>query len=75
LAAWDQPYYLSSTGSQGWLAGWLPAWRPTSMSHLKNVEARIMQCKWGGVCGRSASLLFIGKEFPTDPRSWGKRTP
>uniref|UniRef100_A0A8C0GKU6 AB hydrolase-1 domain-containing protein n=1 Tax=Chelonoidis abingdonii TaxID=106734 RepID=A0A8C0GKU6_CHEAB len=29
---------------QGWLSGWLPAWRPTSMSHLKNVETRILQC-------------------------------
>uniref|UniRef100_A0A8C0GNV2 AB hydrolase-1 domain-containing protein n=1 Tax=Chelonoidis abingdonii TaxID=106734 RepID=A0A8C0GNV2_CHEAB len=28
---------------QGWLSGWLPAWRPTSMSHLKNVETRILQ--------------------------------
>uniref|UniRef100_A0A8C8RRW0 Uncharacterized protein n=1 Tax=Pelusios castaneus TaxID=367368 RepID=A0A8C8RRW0_9SAUR len=32
----------------GWFSGWLPTWRPTSMSHLKNVEARILQCEcWG----------------------------
>uniref|UniRef100_A0A2K5LT33 AB hydrolase-1 domain-containing protein n=2 Tax=Cercopithecinae TaxID=9528 RepID=A0A2K5LT33_CERAT len=29
---------------QGWLSNWLPTWRPTSMSQLKNVEARILQC-------------------------------
>uniref|UniRef100_A0A2K6Q2Y6 AB hydrolase-1 domain-containing protein n=1 Tax=Rhinopithecus roxellana TaxID=61622 RepID=A0A2K6Q2Y6_RHIRO len=29
---------------QGWLRNWLPTWRPTSMSQLKNVEARILQC-------------------------------
>nr|KAF6498726.1 abhydrolase domain containing 4, N-acyl phospholipase B [Molossus molossus] len=35
---------------QGWLSSWLPAWRPTSMSQLKNVEARILQ--WPGLVQR-----------------------
>lgn len=43
---------------QGWLSGWLPAWRPTSMSHLKNVEARIMQCE----CPSSPPQIGMGAE-------------
>uniref|UniRef100_A0A8D0BCM2 Abhydrolase domain containing 4, N-acyl phospholipase B n=1 Tax=Salvator merianae TaxID=96440 RepID=A0A8D0BCM2_SALMN len=42
--------------SQGWLGGWLPAWRPTSMSHLKNVEARILQCLQNRFVTRYVSL-------------------
>ncbi|XP_039353228.1 (Lyso)-N-acylphosphatidylethanolamine lipase isoform X2 [Mauremys reevesii] len=41
---------------QGWLSGWLPAWRPTSMSHLKNVEARILQCLQSRFVGRYVTL-------------------
>ncbi|XP_029436190.1 protein ABHD4 [Rhinatrema bivittatum] len=29
---------------QNWLTGWLPSWCPTSMSQLKAVESRILQC-------------------------------
>ncbi|XP_034992179.2 (Lyso)-N-acylphosphatidylethanolamine lipase [Zootoca vivipara] len=42
--------------TQGWLGGWLPAWRPTSMSHLKNVEARILQCLQNRFVARYISL-------------------
>uniref|UniRef100_A0A8C3FJ14 AB hydrolase-1 domain-containing protein n=1 Tax=Chrysemys picta bellii TaxID=8478 RepID=A0A8C3FJ14_CHRPI len=41
---------------QGWLSGWLPAWRPTSMSHLKNVEARILQCLQSRFVGQYVTL-------------------
>ncbi|XP_074838466.1 (Lyso)-N-acylphosphatidylethanolamine lipase isoform X2 [Carettochelys insculpta] len=41
---------------QGWLSGWLPTWRPTSMSHLKNVEARILQCLRSHFVGRHVTL-------------------
>ncbi|VFV25096.1 (Lyso)-N-acylphosphatidylethanolamine lipase isoform X1 [Panthera pardus] len=41
---------------QGWLSSWLPAWRPTSMSHLKNVEARILQCLQNKFLARYVSL-------------------
>ncbi|KAL4692251.1 hypothetical protein H8959_016061 [Pygathrix nigripes] len=41
---------------QGWLSGWLPTWRPTSMSQLKNVEARILQCLQNKFLARYVSL-------------------
>uniref|UniRef100_A0A8C2VVF4 (Lyso)-N-acylphosphatidylethanolamine lipase n=1 Tax=Chinchilla lanigera TaxID=34839 RepID=A0A8C2VVF4_CHILA len=41
---------------QGWLSSWLPAWRPTSMSQLKNVEARILQCLQNKFLARYVSL-------------------
>nr|XP_020633475.1 protein ABHD4 [Pogona vitticeps] len=47
---------LSAYRSPGWLGGWLPAWRPTSMSHLKNVEARILQCLQNRFVARYVSL-------------------
>ncbi|KAE8633668.1 hypothetical protein XENTR_v10002006 [Xenopus tropicalis] len=30
--------------NQNWLTGWIPSWCPTSMSKLKAVESRILQC-------------------------------
>uniref|UniRef100_A0A8C0IPL1 Uncharacterized protein n=1 Tax=Chelonoidis abingdonii TaxID=106734 RepID=A0A8C0IPL1_CHEAB len=48
---------------QGWLSGWLPAWRPTSMSHLKNVETRILQCLQSQFVGRYVTL-------PSRARLW-----
>ncbi|KAI2570332.1 ABHD4 isoform 2 [Pan troglodytes] len=42
--------------SQGWLSSWLPTWRPTSMSQLKNVEARILQCLQNKFLARYVSL-------------------
>ncbi|KAF6350690.1 abhydrolase domain containing 4, N-acyl phospholipase B [Rhinolophus ferrumequinum] len=56
---------------QGWLSSWLPAWRPTSMSQLKNVEARILQC-----FGRSSRPTFprdpegAENEFVTSIETW-----
>uniref|UniRef100_A0A8C0GK65 AB hydrolase-1 domain-containing protein n=1 Tax=Chelonoidis abingdonii TaxID=106734 RepID=A0A8C0GK65_CHEAB len=50
-------------GSRGWLSGWLPAWRPTSMSHLKNVETRILQCLQSQFVGRYVTL-------PSRARLW-----
>ncbi|XP_028351408.1 (Lyso)-N-acylphosphatidylethanolamine lipase isoform X4 [Physeter macrocephalus] len=41
---------------QGWLSSWLPTWRPTSMSQLKNVEARILQCLQNKFLARYVSL-------------------
>ncbi|XP_059563532.1 (Lyso)-N-acylphosphatidylethanolamine lipase isoform X4 [Myotis daubentonii] len=41
---------------QGWLSSWLPAWRPTSMSQLKNVEAKILQCLQNKFLARYVSL-------------------
>uniref|UniRef100_A0A2K6KBV6 (Lyso)-N-acylphosphatidylethanolamine lipase n=1 Tax=Rhinopithecus bieti TaxID=61621 RepID=A0A2K6KBV6_RHIBE len=41
---------------QGWLRNWLPTWRPTSMSQLKNVEARILQCLQNKFLARYVSL-------------------
>ncbi|XP_069489980.1 (Lyso)-N-acylphosphatidylethanolamine lipase isoform X3 [Ambystoma mexicanum] len=42
--------------SQGWLTNWLPAWRPTSMSQLKAVETRILQCIQNKFSSRFVSL-------------------
>ncbi|XP_004474634.1 (Lyso)-N-acylphosphatidylethanolamine lipase isoform X1 [Dasypus novemcinctus] len=41
---------------QGWLSSWLPTWRPTSMSQLKNVEAKILQCLQNKFLARYVSL-------------------
>uniref|UniRef100_A0A2K5VLJ2 ABHD4 n=1 Tax=Macaca fascicularis TaxID=9541 RepID=A0A2K5VLJ2_MACFA len=41
---------------QGWLSNWLPTWHPTSMSQLKNVEARILQCLQNKFLARYVSL-------------------
>lgn len=47
---------LPAPRPQGWLSSWLPAWRPTSMSQLKNVEARILQCLQNKFLARYVSL-------------------
>ncbi|XP_048373061.1 (Lyso)-N-acylphosphatidylethanolamine lipase isoform X1 [Sphaerodactylus townsendi] len=63
--------------SHGWLGSWLPAWRPTSMSHLKNVEARILQCLQNRFTARYISLPNQNKIWTVSlspERGWG-RTP
>ncbi|KAG9486989.1 (Lyso)-N-acylphosphatidylethanolamine lipase [Eleutherodactylus coqui] len=42
--------------SQSWLAGWIPSWCPTSMSQLKAVETRILQCIRNRFSARYISL-------------------
>ncbi|XP_070582671.1 (Lyso)-N-acylphosphatidylethanolamine lipase isoform X1 [Erythrolamprus reginae] len=63
--------------SQGWLGGWLPAWRPTSMSHLKNVETRILQCLQNRFVARYVPLPNQAKIWTISlSPQWGKgRTP
>ncbi|CAM5154312.1 unnamed protein product [Eretmochelys imbricata] len=62
---------------QGWLSGWLPAWRPTSMSHLKNVEARILQCLQSRFVGRYVTLPGWARIWTVSlcPEQGGGRTP
>lgn len=62
---------------QGWLSGWLPAWRPTSMSHLKNVEARILQCLQSRFVGRYVPLPGQERLWTVSlgPEPSGGRTP
>ncbi|KAJ6652383.1 hypothetical protein lerEdw1_011613 [Lerista edwardsae] len=63
--------------SQGWLGSWLPAWRPTSMSHLKNVEARILQCLHNRFVARYVSLPSQAKIWTVSlsPERGKDRTP
>uniref|UniRef100_A0A670JBE9 Abhydrolase domain containing 4, N-acyl phospholipase B n=1 Tax=Podarcis muralis TaxID=64176 RepID=A0A670JBE9_PODMU len=63
--------------TQGWLGGWLPAWRPTSMSHLKNVEARILQCLQNRFVARYISLPNHAKIWTVSlsPERGKGRTP
>ncbi|XP_073527225.1 (Lyso)-N-acylphosphatidylethanolamine lipase [Phyllobates terribilis] len=42
--------------SQSWLTGWIPSWCPTSMSQLKAVESRILQCIRNRFSARYVSL-------------------
>ncbi|KAM4809145.1 (Lyso)-N-acylphosphatidylethanolamine lipase [Rhinophrynus dorsalis] len=41
---------------QNWLTGWIPSWCPTSMSKLKAVESRILQCIQNRFSARYVSL-------------------
>ncbi|XP_041092811.1 (Lyso)-N-acylphosphatidylethanolamine lipase isoform X1 [Polyodon spathula] len=40
----------------GWLSSWVPSWRPTSMSLLKNTEAKILACIRNDLVSRFVSL-------------------
>ncbi|KAM4709568.1 (Lyso)-N-acylphosphatidylethanolamine lipase [Discoglossus pictus] len=42
--------------SQNWLTGWIPSWCPTSMSKLKAVESKILQCIQNKFSARYVSL-------------------
>ncbi|KAM3939118.1 (Lyso)-N-acylphosphatidylethanolamine lipase isoform 1-T1 [Leptodactylus fuscus] len=47
--------------SQSWFTGWIPSWCPTSMSQLKAVETRILQCIRNRFSARYVSLPDANK--------------
>ncbi|KAJ1137478.1 hypothetical protein NDU88_003876 [Pleurodeles waltl] len=62
--------------SQGWFTGWLPAWRPTSMTQLKAVETRILQCIQNKFSSRFVSLPDQNKIWTvTVSPEQNKKTP
>ncbi|XP_030043747.1 (Lyso)-N-acylphosphatidylethanolamine lipase [Microcaecilia unicolor] len=61
---------------QNWLTGWIPSWCPTSMSQLKAVETRILQCIKNKFSTRYVSLLNQNKIWTlTVSPEYKDRTP